>query len=117
MIDTPKLKKKIAYKIARSFVSAHSHMPLPSRHSSHVSALLLDPSLKYLSSRSFSHVPNNLTDSSLNSFDSIIPSTYITSDNKPILIYFSVYEFESSIFSSKVYSFVPKNLVYTVFKG
>ena len=47
-------------------------------------------------------------------FLGIIPSTYIYSKNKPILLYFDIKEFTTSLFINKISSQVPKDLLYTV---
>lgn len=48
-------------------------------------------------------------------FNQIIPSTYISSKNKPILVLFYIYELNLTEFRNKIPSLVPKDCVYTVF--
>lgn len=58
----------------------------------------------------------NCNTSHLNPFTSIIPSTYITSRDKPLVLYFNVHEFNSlPNFRNSVISKISYGVIYTVF--
>lgn len=46
----------------------------------------------------------------------IIPSTYISSRNKPLIVYFTIFDLNnSSLFNNRIISTIPKGFIYTVF--
>lgn len=63
-----------------------------------------------------SRFSNDLTKDSLSDpFYTIIPSEYITSNNKPITLFFKLSELNLSTFTKYINSRIPNNFVYTVF--
>ena len=57
----------------------------------------------------------NATHTHNEQFLSIIPSSYIYSKNKPLLLYFDFSEFTTCLFIKKISYQVPKDFLYTVF--
>jgi len=53
----------------------------------------------------------------LNTFPSLIPFKYVSSNNKPINIYFTLYDLNNlDKFTNIIQSNISKNTIYTVFK-
>lgn len=47
-------------------------------------------------------------------FNNIIPSSYVQSKNKPLVVYFGLHELYSPIFNNKIISTIPIGYIYTV---
>lgn len=90
----------------------HNFTPLQTFFSSRYNNILAtNCHFKHFSS-GFSIKANN---SENNPFSNIIPSVYISAKDKPISIYFNIYDFYLSKFTEEISSTIPKDFVYTCF--
>ena len=64
---------------------------------------------------SIAHHQHNVIDPNIQLFFSPIPSTYILSKGKPLQLYFTIFQLNSTDFTWKVCKYVPVDFVYTVY--